>query len=128
LGSCFLGIPDDVRRTSDIHAAVLARFPRPLHARRLAAADSFDTYWGPLKNPIDFTQAHPLRCDYPASPPSVGDCLEVADTVPTPAPGQGVYYITAATHQGQMRYGRRASAGVLSGRDPDALAACVAEP
>jgi len=77
-----------------------------------------------LAHPLDFTQAHPLQRDYPASPPHVGDYLIVADSVPTPAPGQGVYYVTAATYQGQTRYGRKTTAGHLSGRDPAALPGC----
>ena len=91
----------------------------------LPAADHFDTCYGPLVKPIDFSQAQGLQCDYPSSPPAVGDYLEVADTVPTPAPGEGVYYVTAVTHQGQTRYGRKASGGVMSGRDPAGLAACA---
>jgi hypothetical protein len=66
---------------------------------------------------------HGLQCSYPTTPPAVGDYLEVADT--TPAPGQGVYYVTAVTHQGQTRYGRKASGGVLSGREAGQLAACT---
>ena len=69
-------------------------------------------------------QAHPLQCNYPATPPHVGDYLTVADTVPTPAPGQGVYYVTAATYQGATRYGRKTTAGHLSGRDPAMLPTC----
>ena len=57
---------------------------------------------------------------------AVGDYLQVADTLPTPAPGQGLYYVTAVTHQGQTRYGRKASGGVLSGREPAGLAVCTA--
>ena len=37
---------------------------------------------------------------YPSAAPHVGDYLSVVDTVPTPAPGQGVYYVTAATSYG----------------------------
>lgn len=91
----------------------------------MAAADHFDTYWGNLTNPIDFTQAQPLQCNYPASPPQVGDYLTVADTLPNPAAGTGRYYVTAATYQGQTRYGRKASGGRLSGRDPALLPNCV---
>ena len=75
--------------------------------------------------PLDFTNAHPLKCDYPAAPPHVGDYLTVADTVPTPAPGHGVYFVTAATYQGVTRYGRKTTAGHLSGRDPAVLPACT---
>jgi len=103
-------------------------FSVPYMPEGMPAADSFDTYWGALTKPLDFAQAHPLACDYPASPPSVGDYLEVAAAVPTPAPGQGVYYVTTATYQGQTRFGRKASGGVLSGRDPAALPACLASP
>ena len=36
----------------------------------------------------------------------------------------GEFYITAATYQGQTRYGRTRVGGVLSGRDPSVLPAC----
>jgi hypothetical protein len=99
-------------------------FHVPTRPEGMAGADSFDTYWGNLTKPLDFTQAHPLACDYPAAAPHVGDYLSVADTVPTPAPGQGVYYITSAIYQGATRYGRKTTAGHLSGRDPALLPAC----
>jgi hypothetical protein len=41
-----------------------------------------------------------------------------------PAPGHGVYYITAATYQRATRYGRQTTAGHLSGRDPALLPVC----
>ena len=59
-----------------------------------------------------------------ASPPSVGDYLTVADPLPAPSPGHGRYYVTAVNYQGQTRYGRKASGGVLSGRDPGVLPGC----
>jgi hypothetical protein len=99
-------------------------FRVPVRPEGMGAADHFDTYWGNLAHPLDFAQAHPLACNYPATPPHVGDYLTVADTVPTPEPGQGVYYVTAATYQGATRYGRKTTAGHLSGRDPAALPAC----
>jgi hypothetical protein len=77
-----------------------------------------------LAHPIDFTQAHALQCDYPATPPHIGDYFSIADTVPTPAPGQGVYFVTAATYQGATRYGRKQSNGQMSGRDPALLPEC----
>lgn len=100
-------------------------FRVPTSPEALGGVDHFDTYWGALTNPIDFTQAHPLQCGYPVPPPHAGDALTVVDTVPTPAPGQGVYYVTAATYQGATRYGREATAGHLSGRDPALLPACT---
>jgi hypothetical protein len=99
-------------------------FRVPYMPEGMAAADHFDTYWGPLTKPLDFTQAHPLACDYPATAPHVGDYLSVSDTVPTPAPGQGVYYVTSATYQGATRYGRKTTAGHLTGRDPALLPTC----
>ena len=39
------------------------------------------------------------RSPSPVTPPSVGDYLTVADTLPTPAAGQGYYYVTAETYQ-----------------------------
>ena len=100
-------------------------FRVPAVPEGMGGADYFDTYWGDLANPIDFTQAQPLQCNYPASPPHVGDYLTVADPLPNPEAGHGYYYVTAATYQGQTRYGRRASGGRLSGRDPALLPACI---
>jgi hypothetical protein len=101
-------------------------FRVPVMPEGMGGVDHFDTYWGNLTYPIDFTQAHPLQCGYPAAPPHVGDYITVADNVPTPAPGQGVYYVTAATYEGQTRYGRKAMGGQLSGRDPALLPTCPA--
>lgn len=100
-------------------------FHVPVRPEGMAGSDSFDTYWGPLTKPLDFTQAHPLQCNYPAAAPHVGDYLTVPDTVPTPAPSQGVYYFTSATYQGATRYGRKTTAGHLTGRDPALLPACT---
>jgi hypothetical protein len=100
-------------------------FRVPVMPEGLGGAEHFDTYWGPLTKPIDFTQAHPMQCGYPATPPHVGDYETVTDTLPTPAPDSGYYYLTAATYQGQTRYGRKTSGGKLSGRDPALLPACV---
>ena len=86
--------------------------------------DYFDTYYGDLATVGDWSQARPLQCGYPATPPSVGDYFTVDDTLPTPAPGTGGYYVTAVTHQGQRRYGRKSTGGVLSGREPGALPSC----
>ncbi len=103
-------------------------FRVPYMPEGMAAADHFDTYWGPLAHPINFTQAHPLQCDYPAAPPHVGDYLSVNDPLPDPAPGTGRYYVTSATYQGATRYGRKTIAGRLSGRDPAVLPACGGAP
>ncbi len=73
----------------------------------------------------DWSQAQPLQCGYPATPPSVGDYLTLNDSLPDPPAGHGRYYVTAATYQGQTRYGRKASGGRLSGRDPGVLPACI---
>jgi hypothetical protein len=101
-------------------------FRVPYMPEGLGGVDHFDTYYGPLTKPIDFTQAHPLQCAYPATPPHVGDYETVSDTLPTPGPDSGYYYVTAATYQGQTRYGRKTTNGHLSGRDPSLLPACVA--
>ena len=114
----------DVLQTYTPQPASLG-FRVPYMPEGMAGADHFDTSWGNLTHPLDFTQAHPLQCNYPAAAPHVGDYLTVADTVPTPGPGQGVYYVTAATYQGAMRYGRKTTAGHLSGRDPTLIPACV---
>ncbi len=97
----------------------------PAMPEGMPAADHFDTYWGDLAPRVDFTQAHPLQCSYPASPPRVGDYLTVADPLPNPGAGQGRWYVTAATYQGATRYGRTMANGHLSGRDPALLPACV---
>ena len=88
------------------------------------AADWFDTYYGDLATVGDWSQAQPLQCGYPSTPPAAGDYLTVADTLPDPPPGTGRYYVTAVTHQGQRRYGRKSMNGVLSGRDPAVLPGC----
>ena len=100
-------------------------FPVPAMPEGMAGADHFDTYWGPLTHPLDFTQAHPLQCGYPAAAPHVGDYLSVNDPLPDPEPGTGRYYVTSATYQGQTRYGRKTTAGHLTGRDPALLPACT---
>jgi hypothetical protein len=113
----------DVLQTYTLQSELAFRVP--YMPEGMAAADHFDTYWGPLTKPLDFAQAQPLQCDYPATPPHVGDYLVVADSVPTPTPGSGVYYVTAATYQGTTRYGRKTTAGHLSGRDPTLLPVCL---
>ena len=114
----------DVLQTFTPQPAALG-FRVPYMPEGLGGADHFDTYWGSLARPLDFTKAHPLRCGYPAATPHVGDYLTVADTVPTPAPGQGVYYVTSATYQSATRFGRKTTAGHLTGRDPALLPACT---
>jgi len=99
-------------------------FTVPAMPEGFPAADYFDTYYGDLATVGDWSQVQPLQCGYPATPPSVGDYLTVADTLPDPAPGTGRYYVTAVHHQGQVRFGRKSSGGVLSGRDPATLPAC----
>lgn len=99
-------------------------FRVPFMPEGMAAADWFDTYYGDLATVGDWSQAQPLQCRFPEAAPSTGDYLTVADSWPTPPPGGGYYFVTAATYQGQTRYGRRSSGGVLTGRDPAVLPAC----
>lgn len=99
-------------------------FRVPVMPDGLRRADKFDTYFGSVSDLPDFTQAHPMRCSYPASPPAAGDYLTVQDISPVPAPGAANYIVTAVTYQGQRRYGRRRIGGVLSGRDPAVLPTC----
>ena len=87
-------------------------------------ADFFDTYYGDINTVGDWSQVQPLQCGFPATSPSTGDYLTVADTLPALKQDQGRYYVTAVTHQGQARYGRKSSGGVLTGRDPGFLPAC----
>ncbi len=89
------------------------------------AADYFDTYYGDIATMGDWSQAQPLRCNYPATLPHAGDYLTASDTLPNPSAGQGYYYVTAATYQGQTRYGRKRQGAIMSGRDPSLLPACV---
>jgi len=100
-------------------------FRVPYMPEGFPAADYFDTYYGDLATVGDWSQAQALRCGYPSTPPSVGDYLTVADTLSDPAPGTGRYYVTAVHHQGEVRFGRKSSGGVLSGRDPATLPACL---
>jgi hypothetical protein len=93
----------------------------------MAAADHFDTYWGDLSTVGNWSQAHGLQCHYPAAAPARGDYLTVPDTLSAPQPGHGYYYVTAATYQGQIRYGRKTAAGHVTGRDPALLPACTTE-
>ena len=99
-------------------------FHVPAIPEGLQFADRFDTYVGDLAAVGDWSQLQPLQCAYPAIAPSVGDFLTVADTTPTPAVGQGLYFVTAATFQGQTRFGRQSVGGVLSGRNPATLPVC----
>jgi hypothetical protein len=100
-------------------------FTVPLRPEGLDAVDRFDTYYGTLPGPIDFAQAHPLQCDYPSAVPQAGDHMVIADTLPVPAPGHGYWYVTAASYQGQTRYGRWKLKGQEThGRDPALLPAC----
>ena len=87
-------------------------------------ADFFDTYYGDINTVGDWSQAQPLQCGFPATSPSVGDYLTVADTLPALKPGEGRYFVTAVTHLGETRYGRKSSGGVLTGRDPTLLSGC----
>jgi hypothetical protein len=100
-------------------------FRVPVRPEGFHAADHFDTYTGPLTQPIDFSTAQPLACDYPATPPHVGDYFPVADPLPDPAPGTGRYYVTSATYQGARRYGRKRFNGQTTGRDPALLPVCT---
>ena len=99
-------------------------FQVPVMPDGLPAADSFDTYYGALTHPINFSDMKGLRCSYPATTPKTGDFLEAIDDTPLPPPGQGYFFVTAAHHQGQTRYGRKRSGGTMSGRDPSVLPAC----
>ena len=65
-----------------------------------------------------------MACHYPASPPSVGDYLTVADTSPPPPPGAANYTVTAVTYGAQRRYGRKLINGIMRGRDPALLPEC----
>ena len=87
-------------------------------------ADHFDSYYGDITTVGDWSQTQPLQCGFPASAPSVGDYLIVDDTLPALEPGEGRYFVTAVTHQGETRYGRKSSGGVLTGRDPALLPGC----
>ncbi|MBZ5637440.1 MAG: hypothetical protein LAO51_01645 [Acidobacteriia bacterium] len=102
-------------------------FRVPAIPEGMGGADYFDTYWGDLSTVGSWWQAHGLQCHCPAAPPARGDYLTVPDTLPTPQPGHGYYYVTATTYQGQTRYGRKTSGGMLSGRDPAVLPACASE-
>lgn len=105
-------------------SATNLRISVPAHPEGLRRADHFDTYWGRVSDLPDFTQAHPVQCDYPDAPPTAGTYLTVADTSPIPAPGQANYIVTAGSEGTQRRYGRQLIGGVLSGRNPALLPVC----
>jgi len=96
----------------------------PRRPEGMLGVDHFDTFWGPLAQPFRFADAQPLQCGYPSLPPQPGDSLSVADTVPIPPVGEGVYYITAATYQGERRFGRQYTNGAFSGRNSSAFPVC----
>jgi hypothetical protein len=51
--------------------------------------------------------------------------IAVEDTLPALELGEGRYYVTAVTYQGQTRHGRKRSIdGALTGRDPALLPGC----
>ena len=99
-------------------------FRVPAHPEGLRAADHFDTYWGRVSELPDFTKATPMACNYPATPPPAGTRLTVADTSPTPAPGQANYVVTAVTYGAERRYGRQKLGSTMTGRDPALLPEC----
>jgi len=100
------------------------QFRVPAHPEGLRSADHFDTYWGHVSDLPDFTEAQPMQCHYPATPPAVGDYLTVADTSPAPPPGAANYTVTAVTYGTQRRYGRKLIGDLMSGRDPALLPGC----
>lgn len=99
-------------------------FRVPYMPEGFPGASYFDTYYGDLATVGDWSQAQPLQCEYPASPPEMGDYLTVTDPLPDPPVNHGRYYVTAVNYMGQVRYGRKSSGGVLTGRDPALLPAC----
>ena len=100
------------------------QFRVPAHPEGLRSADHFDIYWGHVSDLPDFTQAQPMVCNYPATPPAADDYMTVADTSPAPPPGSANYTVTAVTYGAQRRYGRKLINSVMSGRDPALLPAC----
>lgn len=99
-------------------------FAVPARPEGLDGADHFDTYYGTLTMPIDFSAAQPLECGYPASPPGAGEQLTVPDPLPDPPSGTGRYYLTVVNYGDSRRSGRKQSGGELSGRNPDVLPVC----
>ncbi len=100
-------------------------FRVPYMPEGFQGADWFDTYYGDLATVGDWSRAQALECGYPATTPASGDFMTVDDSLPNPPPGQGRYYVTAVSYQGERRYGRKAMGGVLSGRDPAVLPVCL---
>ncbi len=99
-------------------------FVVPVHPEGFDRADYFDTYWGPLERPLDLSRAQPMSCNYPAMPPLPGTSLSVPDSTLVPAPGGGVYFLTAATRLGEARGGRQARGGRLEARSASLLPEC----
>lgn len=120
---CGLTTQHDVLQTYQLQSQSFG-FRVPYMPEGLNGADYFDTYWGDLSNPIDFSQAKPLQCGYPSTQPDTGDYLEFIDSLPDPSAGEGYYYITATHFQGETCYGRQRIDGELSGRNPALLPAC----
>lgn len=113
----------DIATSFDLANGTLS-FTVPVMPEGFQGADWFNTYYGDLSTVGDWSRAQPLQCGYPMTMPTTGDHLTVNDPLPDPAPGTGRYYITSVNYQGQIRYGRKATGGVLSGRDPGVLPPC----
>lgn len=100
-------------------------FRVPYMPEGFRSADRFDTFYGNVSDLPDFTVAHPMACNVPGDhAPQMGEYITIPDTSPLPTAGAASYIVTAVTHGGQKRYGRKRIAGVLSGRDPALLPAC----
>lgn len=113
----------EVLQTYTPQPAQLA-FRVPAHPEGFRSADRFSTYWGRVSDLPDFTEAHPIACHYPATPPSAGQYITVADTSPLPQPGQANYVVTAVSYGAERRYGRQKLGPSMTGRDPALLPNC----
>lgn len=97
-------------------------FTVPVMPEGMRSAERFDVYAGDLKAPIDFAKAAPIACDLTGG---VGELVKASDALPNPPRGQGFWYLTAATHDGERRAGRARTNGHIHGRDSSRLPACV---
>lgn len=99
-------------------------FNLPRYPEGLSSGDQYDVYYGDIAGLPDLSQAQPLECDV-ATGKSVGDRVEVTDTLPDPVPGEVRYYVTVVSSGTEKRAGRRRQAGGLSGRASASLPPCI---
>ena len=96
----------------------------PAHPDGFRAADSLQVWTGDLRSLPDWSQAQPLVCQAAASP-NAGQIVAIGDSLPSPAIGEGRYYVSASTHGPDRRLGRQYNSGGFSARNNSMLPICA---